>query len=192
MLKFDLDGVLVKFGEQTEDLMSMVGIKVVRSDKFHWETDPPMENREIWDFFKLTYTFHKRLEAHEGAQELLKYVWQMTGSPIHIITARPSNYTTETQLSIERLFDVPFLLAMAHHDESGQGGNGNKHLYLEPDDIFVEDRRRTCFELEKVGIRTILVDRQYNKIENEEDHPLITRVESLDCIIPMLPFLGAK
>jgi FMN phosphatase YigB (HAD superfamily) len=192
MIKFDLDGVLIKFGEYAEQLFRNRGYTVVKGEEFHWQTQPALSNNQIWKVFKEAYLDYKKQEAHEGAKELLRYVWQMTGSPVHIITARPSQYTTETQLLIERHFDVPFLLGMTQHDIDGTGGGSTKHLYLEPGDIFVEDRRRTVLELEKVGIRTILVDRHYNQIEDEEDHPLITRVDSLDEIIPMLPFLGAK
>lgn len=192
MLKFDMDGVLVKFGELAEKIFNEYGYQVIKGSGFHWQTVPELSNNRIWGYFKQAYVEYDRLEAHDGAQELLRYVWQMTGSPIHIITARPSDYASETQLALERLFDVPFLLGMTSHDVDGTGAGSTKHLYLEPNDIFVEDRRRTVLQLEDVGIKTILVRRDYNEIENEEDHKLITFVDSLDEIIPMLPFLGAK
>lgn len=179
-IKFDLDGVLVNLIAVTEGLLNADGIYIEPGRTgFKVTTLPEISNNKLWKYFKQAYTFWRVTPIFDGARELTKEVYHRTGRPVSIITARPLNYASETYQQIDLILDVPFNVAIT------QGPT--KQAHLDPDDIIVEDRRQTVVELAEIGIRSLLVDKIYNQIDNPPSQ--ITRVSGLPEIITMLPDL---
>lgn len=178
-VKFDLDGVLINFAHVAKEVLKAEGYTVNPTTEFKWTTTPELSNTQIWKRFKHAYTLWRITPIFDGAKELLRAVYDLTGKPVSIITARPTDYATETFKVIERVTDVPFTVAITEGSQ--------KFAHLEPHDIIVEDRRRTVLQLAEIGIRSLLIDRKYNQIENPP--PQVERVGGLLEIEEMLPQL---
>jgi len=178
-IKFDLDGVLINFSHVAKCLLHADGYSVNSTTRFKWTTTPALADSIIWDYFKESYVLWRITPIFDGARELVRAVYNYTGRPISIITARPIDYATETFKVIDRVVDVPFSVAITEGNQ--------KYAHLDPGDIIVEDRRRTVLQLAEIGIRSILVDKPYNQIKNPP--PQIQRVRGLLEIERMLPEL---
>jgi hypothetical protein len=121
---------------------------------------------------------------YPGVTEIFSTLFSLTGEPVQVITARPRDSAVSTHEIVHKLANgIPYTIALT---DSGD----DKYLYLSPNDILIEDRRKTVLHLADIGIRSIVIDKDYNKIENESQIPeIITRVSSVHEIIPMLPNL---
>lgn len=156
-IAFDMDGVLV-------DLMHVMRIKAyemydaafIDNGKFQLETTPPLTNKEIWNVIAECYPMYKHTPVYAGARQFFQLLWDMAEEPIKIVTARPTWAAEDTYKQAKLISDVPMSIDIV------QGGE-NKHHYLKHYDVFVEDRRKTAYDLAAHGKIVYLIDRPYNK-----------------------------
>ena len=179
MLKFDLDGVLIDFQSRVFAVLEDEGFEITDRDQWQFKTYPKLTDAQLWQRINKTYDLWTSTETYPGVGFLMRSLWQMTATPIQIITARPAWCADRTIMHLNRVMDgIPYLVAMV---DSGD----QKINYLDPDDILVEDRRKTCIDLSRAGVRTILVDMPYNQIvDQERRYPHITRIPALTHLNP--------
>lgn len=182
MIKFDLDGTLVDIMAMTDIILSLSDYtRVSPQPMYQIATDPPMDNKQLWEIFFRVYRHWDETPIYPGVTDLMRKIYHATGDPVQIITARPPGGAKSAFQICNKLMDgVPYSIALV---DSGS----DKYMHLNPDDILVEDRRRTILELTRIGIRSIVIDKEYNKIEDEYLYPeILDRVDSVMEIIPML------
>ncbi len=185
MIKFDLDGTLVDIQEKFDHLIGLDGYKKIRPQThFQFKTEPEMTDSQMWEYFFKVYAQWPTTRIFDGAHELMQTLWLLTADPIHIITARPGLFAKETYGTIKRIMKgIPFTMALVD-------ASNDKLAHLNPDDILVEDRRQTVLHLAGAGVRSIIIDKEYNYIKHEHRIPeIIARVSGVHKIIPMLPYL---
>jgi hypothetical protein len=171
--------VLIALVERVYEILERQGFEVIDKHEWQFHTIPSLTNDQIWQRIYLAYSEWDKTSIYDGASYLMQRIWQDTATPIQVITARPPNSAVYTVMHLNKVMKgIPYMLAMV---DSGD----QKINYLDPDDILVEDRRKTCIDLSRAGVRTILIDKTYNQIENQEDrYPLITRIPDIGSLNP--------
>jgi hypothetical protein len=183
---FDLDGTLVDLMAIFEqELYEQYGVAIKRHNNFYIKTEPTqVKSTAIWKVFKATYKRYKDIPVLNGAQELLIKLYEMTGEPPTIVTARPHWAANDTYKLVDRFLDVPYRLILSN-------GGGNKLDYLHGIDNFVDDRRKIALELALADKYVYMPKHHYNDMNFEVDnieyiegvHELIPEIESLCSVV---------
>lgn len=185
-IKFDLDGTLIDLIEITDRFLEKEGYTRRRPQlQYEIETNPwNIKKSRLWDIFFRVYDHWRETKLMFGAEDLVREIWERTAEPIQVITARPYEGAMSAHCICNRIFgDIPHTIAIV---KSGS----DKYLHMSDNDILVEDRRRTCLELAKKGLRSIIINTEYNQIENEDQIPeILARVKSPGHLISMLDVL---
>lgn len=155
-IAFDLDGTLV-------DLLSVVktiiierhGVEFLPQEGFRLKTNPEIDSSLIWKAFDTAYRMIDEIKPMPGAQELLTRIYDVSKSPVVIVTARPLWAAHETHKLVKKLFDIPAFIAITNaHDK--------KIDYLSDINYFVDDRRATAKMLAEAGKRVFVPRYEYN------------------------------
>jgi len=163
-IAFDLDGCLIDIFTVIKKLVLEIhGIEFKQfpkeQDQFNCIPATGLSSKELWKIFRLSYREIKNTAIFPGSTELLAKLYEATGEPPFILTARPFDYAKETYDIVKRVAKkTPFKLVLKHP-------SANKAQYLEGYNFFVEDRRKTALELSKTEITTLLIERNYNYIK---------------------------
>jgi phosphoglycolate phosphatase-like HAD superfamily hydrolase len=178
-VKFDLDGTLVDLRPIFErELDRMYGVQVQPSNHFHITTFPTqLTNSEIWRVFKSAYKFYKEIPVKQGATELLTKLYEITGQPPTIVTARSNQTAAETHKLIDRFLKVPYQVAFSN-------GGINKAAHLNNVDYFVDDRRRTALQLSYNGKFVYMPRNPYNHMNFNV--PYIQYIDGVHELIPII------
>jgi len=173
MIKFDLDGVLIDFVHVLKFLLNRDGYETVDDTQFQFTTNPHLSKSEMWEYVIKAYPLWDIFPIYPGVYTLLQKVWHNTATPINVITARPIESALYTHKLLNKVMGgIPHTVALVD--------DGNDKLnYLDPDDILVEDRRKTALHLAKAGVRTYLIDKPYNQIPHEHRISEITRIPDI-------------
>lgn len=156
-IAFDLDGTLI-------DLMSVAiplvekyaGVPITKFTQFDIAKDNNISKKAVWQGI-LEAINHRNIPVYEGVKTLFRNIYDITGEPIKIVTARPANKEQQTFFTVMSFTgDTPFRIKMVNPEES-------KMTYLDGYDYFVEDRRRTALELADAGIYVFLIRKPYNQ-----------------------------
>lgn len=176
-IAFDLDETLVNILPLFEKyLMKMYSAVPVRNDKFKIETNPPLSNRKIWSVFDKVFEHPEEVIIPIGTSSVLSMYYVQTGDPVHIVTARPTRWATETHQLVERFCTAPHTITFVD-------SWADKTKFLHNYDIFVEDRRRTAYVLADAGKCVYLLDRPYNQGAEKAG---IVRIKTLTDLIPVI------
>jgi uncharacterized HAD superfamily protein len=178
-IAFDLDGVLIDMASVVKKLILEIhGIEMKKfpkeQDQFDWGPATGLPSKELWRIYRLAYKEIKSTPFYPGGTELLAKLYEATGEPPFILTARPFDAANETYEIVKRMAKkTPFNLVLKHPRAS-------KEQYLHGYNFFVEDRRKTALELSAAGICVLLIERNYNYIKNVPDNIIyIKGVEQL-------------
>lgn len=155
-IAYDLDECLFDSYELWKKIVERDGYKPLPHEHFRIKTDPEMDDKTIMKYFSKVFLRWHDIEPCDGAVELVKRQYEVTGEPIYIITNRPEHFATETIKLIRRL-GVPFKLTMTENSDT-------KWKYLKGYDYFVEDRRRTARICAAMGYKVLMPEKQYNDL----------------------------
>ena len=182
MIKFDLDGTLIDLVSITDQFMVRSGFKRVRPQlQYRIKAVPEISKAQMWDIFYMVYDHWRITPILDGAHQIMEILWHLTAEPIQIITARPPKGVTSAVCILNRIMmGIPYNIAFVDSAK-------DKYLHLGPDDVLVEDRRRTCLELAEIGVRTVMIKNEYNEIPGKV--PYITKIQCLKDLIPLIPDL---
>ena len=164
-IAFDLDGCLINIESVIRKLTTEIyNIEIKQFpkeiDHFDFRMATGLRNNQLWPIFRLAYKEIKTTPIFPGATELLARLYELSGEPPFILTARPFDAANETYAMVSKVAQgTPFELALKHP-------KADKSQYLSNYGFFVEDRRRTALELSKTEICTLLIERNYNYIED--------------------------
>jgi len=184
-IKFDLDGTLIDMMEHTDRILADCGFTRQRPQRsYKVITDPKISYEYLWTVFRRVYDEWEDTLIFPGASELVNAVWDMTAEPIQIVTARPIYGAASAHRICEKLMGgIPYSISLVKNSD-------DKYLFMNTDDVLVEDRRKTVINISKIGLRSIILNQEYNFIINEFKYPgIIARVHSLYDILPILPEL---
>lgn len=174
-IAFDLDGVLVDpmpaFNRIIWEEYKSVQVP---ANSFEVKTEPFLDNITIDNCIERAMFCIDEIVIMPGASELLERLYELSGVPVKIITARsPKRLANVTHKLVgERLCKVPYDLTLT--------SKYSKVLFLNQYTFMVEDRRRTAREIAAAGKKCYLVDAVYNQME---DHPLIKRISGVHELI---------
>jgi len=175
---FDLDGVLIDIHQElVNNIRDQTGCDL--SNHTEYSMIGGGVTRANFDMaLKRIYSNYKSTIIAEGAQELIRKLWEKVKEPIMIVTARRAQFATETHAVVCRVMGkVPYCLIFSN-------GFGNKALYLRDYLYFVEDNGETARYLaEKCGKTIFLISKQYNA------GVLHSRVISVDGLRDLLPLV---
>ena len=172
MIAFDLDGVLIDIVEQFRKFsLSMYGYELKEFSNYGFDDQLPQE--KIDEMLPFIYEDYMGTKIEDDATELFEFVWEKTRRPVKIVTARKSEYATQTYKLVEWFASALFVVCFF-------GGHSYKNKYLWDCPIFVEDRRKTAVELMQKGKDVILIDRHYNNPLPDEWEGVVRRVKDLD------------
>jgi hypothetical protein len=182
MVKFDLDGVLIDFVSIADTFLKESGYERIRPQtSYPIKCNPEISNDKLWSIFNRVYREWERTPIFSGASELMEYIWQTTTEPIQIITARPLSGADSAHRICRKIMNgIPHSIAVA---KSGR----EKYLHLKPGDILIEDCSQTALSLSDIGIASIIIDNEYNQIDNEDSIPeILGRVSNLHELLDFL------
>ena len=176
-IAFDLDGVLVDimpvFNRIIWDEYESIQVPVN-----HWDicTEPPLDQKTLQDCVVRAINSIDEIQIKPGATELLSKLYEMTGEPVKIITARsPKTCANATyRLISERLCNFPYDLTLT--------SDHSKVPYLNRYSFMVEDRRKNALEFAAADKKVYLINAYYNQMD--EDHPLVKRIKGVHELIP--------
>lgn len=174
-IAFDMDGVLIDLMHcMKHKMMEMYDATIVHTGSFRIKSEPPCTNKEIWGVFGECYKMWKQTPVYPGVKELFALLWKLTEEPIKIVTARPYWAAEDTYRMANWLSDVPVSIDIVQ-------GTENKALYLKNYGIFVEDRRKTAYDLVlDHGKKVFLIDRPaYNAAPGKGDPPGVIRISDI-------------
>ena len=107
-------------------------------------------------------------------------IYENTGQPIKIITARPFRAATDTYLAADKLFKTPFELVLTQ-------GKINKSEYLKGINYFVEDRRKNVIELAHAFKKVFMPKYDYNDLSEYKSEfnilPSIIEIDTLERLL---------
>jgi len=173
-IEFDLDETLVNIIPMvTEIIFDETGIEFIDPTRYYCWDDFGMTKETMFYCFKKTYDYYNDLPLVEGAEELLRKLYEKGKEPIHIITARDINYATQTYKLMNR-FNVPFTLSMCE----------SKIPYVTKY-FFVDDRRETAKVLSKLGKYVYMPNQTYN-VPCEDKYGRICAIDSVKDLLPLV------
>jgi len=194
LIASDMDGVLVDTVGHLKKVGAEHGYRIEYSDHYSLDIYKDGEKVDYWDpdvtdLFNETFDRYDEIEIFPGAEEFIHKMYELTGQPFLIVTARPISHATETHKLIKRFAKkTPYVVAFAD--------GCDKHRYLSGYKFFIEDRRRTAIDLVNMGKIVFLIDTVYNqpteemtsnKILMEE----IIRIDSLEDLIPKAKYYSS-
>jgi hypothetical protein len=153
-IKFDLDGVLVDFEGCVRKMLAGLGFEVV-SNEWRIKTKPMIPDAELLNIFDIVYSEPEHIDIIDGATQLINRLYEITGCPVEIVTARPVKTAASTHALVERITDRPFTIAY-------KNGHSKLH-YLKTVDYFVEDKPSTVIELANAGKKVFMPVWPWNK-----------------------------
>ena len=172
-ISFDLDETLVTIIPMvTEIIFDETGIEFINPTRFNCWSDFGISKEIMFGCFQLLYDRWMEVPLVEGAEELLRKLWEQGKEPINIITARDINYTTQTYKLLER-FNVPFALSMVE----------NKVPYVTKK-YYVDDRRETAKILSSLGKQVYMPNQTYNR--GCENNGFIYEIDSVKDLLPLI------
>ena len=180
-IAFDLDGCLINIESVIRKLITETyNIEIKQfpkeEDHFDFRMATGLTNNQLWPIFRLAYKEIETTPIFPGATELLAKLYELSGEPPFILTARPSDAANETYAMVSKVAKgTPFKLVLKHP-------NADKSQYLGNYDFFVEDRRKTALELSETEICTLLIERNYNYIKDPPKN--IIYIKGVDNLIP--------
>jgi len=181
---FDLDGVLVNFLPVFKHFYESIhqeNFNIDLVDQHNLSSFVTISQKQIRHLFGICFQYWESFQIYPGATEILAKLYEKTGEPPVILTARQYSSATPTYKLVERVAKkTPFQLIF-------KSPNAHKADYLKNKyDHIVEDRRKTVLELFEMGFDPILVKKSYNKFNSngniwkiEGIHELIPRIDSL-------------
>jgi len=173
-ISFDLDETLVTIIPMvTEIIFDETGIEFLNPTRFNCWSDFNITKEIMFGCFRKLYDYYNDIPLVEGAEELLRKLWEQGKEPIHIITARDINYATQTYKLINR-FNVPYTLSMVE----------NKVPYVTKY-FFVDDRRETAVLLSKLGKYVYMPYQTYNQ-PCEDKYGRICEIDSVKDLLPLI------
>ena len=143
-IAFDLDNCLVDFTKGLKEISTLNGYKLLDNDNFEIISDPPMTKSQRHKIFKALYKNWSLTPPFEGADLLLEHLHSRSQQPILIVTSRPTWCAHYTHELVSDFCKVPYIICFTHP-------NFSKATYLNGKTFFMEDRRKTIFELLKKG-----------------------------------------
>ncbi len=177
-IAFDLDGTLINIISRIEELiLEIYGVTVCNNKQFKIETSTKLSKNEIWEIIEMVYQEVEVTPIYPGATELLTKLYEKTKEPPLILTARPFRAANDTYRVVQRVTKgIPFALILKHN-------KSHKADYLHGYRFYVEDRRKTAFELSAMGFGIPLIRRSYNHIPEIHKYPNICYIEGIHELI---------
>jgi len=161
-IEFDLDGVLIDYHSCLEKFLADRMIKMIPTGNFHFQTEPEIPPERLQRLIYKAMWEYDRINPFPEVPSVLKELYNMTGDPIRITTARPYHVAHPTMDCIEKaLGPIPFSVSFV---SSGT----DKHKFLTKG-CYIDDRRRTCLDLAKRGFTVFMPERDYNMPIGPED-----------------------
>lgn len=182
-IAFDLDGVLVDFWTRALAVAESMGITVVRTNRYEQEMFFEREGRmatrdDRSELYRRTFDLLDINDIEPGARIFVNRLYSLTEKPLYVVTARPIWAAWNTfRIMRDICGKTPFVVAFA---KTGT----EKAKYLNGVNTFVEDRRRTAYELAVLGYKVYLVDKYYNR--QVISTPKIQRIESVNLLNDIL------
>jgi len=161
---FDLDGVLVNWFFLVESALEYTyGVKFGENRSYDCWEDIGLLEEQVWEQIRECYGRWQEYEVEPYAEELLCKLYEKTGDPIRIVTARPVWSASDTYACVNNVVrgKVPHVLCFA---DGGYESCGNgKLLYLKDYSWFVDDRLSTAEILAEDGKYVFVPKRKYNE-----------------------------
>jgi hypothetical protein len=143
-IAFDLDSCLGDFTRGLEEILAIDGYKLLNNDNFEIVTDPPITKSKRYKMFETLYRHWTLTPPYEGVSSLLERLHSRSQQPILIVTSRPTSCAHYTHKYVSSFCNVPYIICFANP-------KFGKAAYLNDKKFFMEDRRKTIFELLKKG-----------------------------------------
>lgn len=154
-IDFDLDGVLINYLDHLKSFLLARGIDHIPTGRWYFDTVPEITPEKLNEYISEAMRDVDHIHPITGARHVLRYLFDLTGDPITIITARPHSNIDVTQESIERVAGgMPYLFSLV---DSGK----EKFKYIRKK-CYIDDRRSTCIELAKRGYTVFMPETEYN------------------------------
>lgn len=174
---FDLDGTCINLKKVMDDVVKEYYDDVfVDHNEFKLKTNNGLDQEGILNVIEIACSRIDDIEPYEGVQKLFETLYSITKEPIPIVTARPSSQLQSAHDVVEKFSTVPFFIGYAK-------GWQQKFKFLTRYSYYVEDRRKTAFDLANRGKIVYLLARDYNKILNKERHFNIIRIGNIEDLI---------
>lgn len=176
---FDLDGTLFDTLGLVKCVMrDIAGADIIENGRFRIETDPPVDDAIVMEAFRIAFKRVNDIPMIKGADELLKKLYERTGEPPLVITARHHWMANDTYRLMNKLMGgTPYRLLLVN-------GGHNKVMYLHGIDNFVDDRRRIALQLSHHGKYVFVPKASHNRIEFPVDN--VQFIDSVADLIPMI------
>lgn len=148
-IKFDLDCCFVDFMAMLEEHLASIGHKIIARSEYAIKCDPPMDKNQLYRIMHDIYSMPKNIPIYPGAKELVGELYSKTLEPIYFVTSRPVSSAHGTYMLIRRFCkSIPYVVVFT---------NGYPKIsYVSDVDYFVEDRRKTIYEMLGEG-KTVFV-----------------------------------
>ena len=194
LIASDMDGVLVDTIEHLMRIGAGHGYSIEYADHYTLNVSKAGEPVDYWDpavtkLFNETFMDYEETAILPGAEEFIHRMYELTGQPFLIVTARPISHATETHKLIKRFAKkTPYVVAFAD--------GCVKHRYLSGYKFFIEDRRRTAIDLVNMGKIVFLINTVYNQpteemLSNKILMEEIIRIDSLTDLIPKAKYYSS-
>ena len=161
-IAFDLDGCIVNFISHVSTLVTQrYDVLVPEQQQHDFVTVPELTHKQVSNCFVEAYCHPYDTPIYDGAEEMLHRLYEITGQPPLIITARPHEAATHTHILMERVCKkIPFMIAFSK-------GHQQKHKFMNGIDFLLEDRRATAKHIVNIKYpkRVLLVDKPYNQMD---------------------------
>ena len=143
-IAFDLDNCLIDFTKGLKGIFELNGYKLIDNDNFEIIAKPQIANKQRYKMFETLYRHWTLTPPYEGVSLLLERLHSRSQQPILIVTNRPTSCAHYTHELVSDFCKVPYIICFTHP-------NFSKAAYLNGKTFFMEDRRKTIFELLKKG-----------------------------------------
>lgn len=177
-IEFDLDGVLINYLDCLKVYMARRGIRHIPTRKWFFDTCPIVPQDKMVTMINDAMRDVDRIHPMPGAIETIRFLWQLTGDPPKITTARPIENIDVTIACIEKVLgDIPYFFAMLDNMD-------DKYRYIRSE-CYIDDRRRNAIELAKRGYTVFMPEREYNMplITNVDFPGQIIVIKGIDCLL---------
>lgn len=177
MIAYDIDGCFLDLCSLfSAYAMSKFQTNIKNVKHYDLTIGTGLTKDQVWKAIEWAYRNPEMVPIYEGAEEVVRKTYELTGEPILFITARPASSAHQTHETIRRFCDVPYLIAFA---------NDHKKIdYLTGKRYFVDDRRRTAIQLAKHGLTVFMPRRSYNELSY--DHDGIIPIDGIHELVPFL------
>ena len=177
-IAFDIDGCVVNLMQQLSRYLSAyAGAKIIDHNQFNFFTSPAISKKELWQYIYNCYEDYKNTPVYPGAKELFHNLYYLVRKPITFVTSRPVNAATQTYKLMDTICIPPYTISFAKAPY-------HKRDFLHGFKYYMEDRRKTAFELANTGkIKIFIPQYSYNKIDVHKNIIRISGIEDLNNII---------